>query len=157
MSLLQATAGMEEQKCLVVVGSVNADMVLEVDRLPADGETLGAKTLNTFPGGKASSQCIAHVHTCHSLKSAEAHLNVRILNWSQSGEGALSATFLTICLAGKTDLPSQALQKPHAHFDDMLSYPLQREWRLCREQIRPLLLQSCDIPHTCLARRALSC
>ena len=52
-------ADLQEPKCLVVVGSVNADMVLEVDRLPADGETLGAKTLNTFPGGKASKQCIA--------------------------------------------------------------------------------------------------
>lgn len=50
---------MQEPKCLVVVGSVNADMVLEVDRLPADGETLGAKALNTFPGGKASKQCTA--------------------------------------------------------------------------------------------------
>ena len=38
----------------MVVGSVNADLVLEVGRLPADGETLGAKSLNTFPGGKAS-------------------------------------------------------------------------------------------------------
>ena len=50
----QIRAEKQEPKPLVVVGSVNADMVLEVDRLPADGETLGAKTLNTFPGGKAS-------------------------------------------------------------------------------------------------------
>ena len=50
----QIRAQKQEPKPLVVVGSVNADMVLEVDRLPADGETLGAKTLNTFPGGKAS-------------------------------------------------------------------------------------------------------
>lgn len=52
--ILQVTAEKQELKPLVVVGSVNADLVLEVDRLPADGETLGAKTLNTFPGGKAS-------------------------------------------------------------------------------------------------------
>ena len=56
---MQAMTGTQEPKCLVVVGSVNADMVLEVERLPADGETLGAKTLNTFPGGKASKQCTA--------------------------------------------------------------------------------------------------
>lgn len=37
---------------LVVVGSVNADMVLQVDRLPQGGETLAAKSLQTYPGGK---------------------------------------------------------------------------------------------------------
>ena len=50
----QVSAEKHEAKPLVVVGSVNADLVLEIDRLPADGETLGAKSLNTFPGGKAS-------------------------------------------------------------------------------------------------------
>ena len=75
ISLLQASASMQEPKCLVVVGSVNADMVLEVDRLPADGETLGAKTLNTFPGGKASKQCTAQPRT----KLAEAHFMVGML------------------------------------------------------------------------------
>ena len=37
----------------MVVGSVNADLVLQVGRLPKEGETLGAHTLKTFPGGKA--------------------------------------------------------------------------------------------------------
>lgn len=37
---------------LVVVGSINADLVLPVDRLPAVGETLAASRLDTFPGGK---------------------------------------------------------------------------------------------------------
>ena len=75
MSLLQAMAGMQEPKCLVVVGSVNADMVLEVDRLPADGETLGAKTLNTFPGGKARKQCIAQPR-----KLAQSYVILRMLS-----------------------------------------------------------------------------
>ena len=42
----------EERKPLVVVGSINADLVLEVDRLPAPGETLAADSLKVFPGGK---------------------------------------------------------------------------------------------------------
>lgn len=37
---------------LVVVGSINADYVLSVDRLPLAGETLSASTLDIFPGGK---------------------------------------------------------------------------------------------------------
>jgi sugar/nucleoside kinase (ribokinase family) len=39
---------------LVVVGSINADLVLSVERLPAPGETIGAKDLEFFPGGKVT-------------------------------------------------------------------------------------------------------
>ena len=51
---MQANSQQElrDLKPLVVVGSINADLVLEVERLPKDGETLGASSLNTFPGGK---------------------------------------------------------------------------------------------------------
>ena len=41
-----------EKAPLVVVGSVNADMVLQVDRIPAEGETLAAVGMEVFPGGK---------------------------------------------------------------------------------------------------------
>lgn len=41
-----------QQKPLVVVGSVNADLVLHIDRLPQPGETLGASNMQFFPGGK---------------------------------------------------------------------------------------------------------
>eukprot|EP00803_Ostreobium_quekettii_P009810 evm.model.scf_788EXC.4 EVM.evm.TU.scf_788EXC.4 scf_788EXC:36542-42083(+) len=44
---------------LVVVGSVNADLVLQVDRVPAPGETIGAESLDTFPGGKVGSDANA--------------------------------------------------------------------------------------------------
>ena len=40
------------EQALVVVGSVNADLVLEVSRLPFAGETVSASTCATFAGGK---------------------------------------------------------------------------------------------------------
>lgn len=40
-------------KPLLVVGSINTDLVLRVDRLPAAGETISASSMETFPGGKA--------------------------------------------------------------------------------------------------------
>ena len=40
------------QRPLVVVGSVNADLVLQVSRLPDAGETMTADSLDYFPGGK---------------------------------------------------------------------------------------------------------
>lgn len=41
-----------QKKPLVVVGSVNADMMLQVDRFPKPGETLSAKSMSTSAGGK---------------------------------------------------------------------------------------------------------
>jgi ribokinase len=44
---------------IVVVGSVNMDLVANVPRLPAPGETLTGTTFHTFPGGKGANQAVA--------------------------------------------------------------------------------------------------
>lgn len=44
---------------LVVVGSVNADLVLPIERLPKPGETLAAASIETLPGGKGANQAAA--------------------------------------------------------------------------------------------------
>ncbi|MCW2902941.1 MAG: ribokinase [Streptosporangiaceae bacterium] len=44
---------------LVVVGSVNADLVIRVDRRPAPGETVIGSDLETYPGGKGGNQAVA--------------------------------------------------------------------------------------------------
>uniref|UniRef100_A0A803NXU4 Ribokinase n=1 Tax=Cannabis sativa TaxID=3483 RepID=A0A803NXU4_CANSA len=41
---------------LVVVGSANADIYVEIDRLPVEGETISAKTGQTLAGGKGANQ-----------------------------------------------------------------------------------------------------
>ncbi|EFJ30787.1 hypothetical protein SELMODRAFT_409434 [Selaginella moellendorffii] len=41
---------------LVVVGSANADMYVELDRMPKEGETLAARNGQTLPGGKGANQ-----------------------------------------------------------------------------------------------------
>ncbi|KAK1326052.1 hypothetical protein QJS10_CPA01g01620 [Acorus calamus] len=43
-------------KPLVVVGSANADIYVEVDRLPREGETVSARTGQTLAGGKGANQ-----------------------------------------------------------------------------------------------------
>lgn len=37
---------------IAVVGSINVDHVLQLDRLPAPGETVAANSLEQLPGGK---------------------------------------------------------------------------------------------------------
>ncbi|EFJ22856.1 hypothetical protein SELMODRAFT_232676 [Selaginella moellendorffii] len=41
---------------LVVVGSANADIYVELDRMPKEGETLAARNGQTLPGGKGANQ-----------------------------------------------------------------------------------------------------
>jgi ribokinase len=44
---------------IVVIGSVNVDIVASVSRLPAPGETVTGAELNRFPGGKGANQALA--------------------------------------------------------------------------------------------------
>jgi ribokinase len=44
---------------IVVVGSINMDLVMRIDRLPAPGETRPARSLATLPGGKGANQAVA--------------------------------------------------------------------------------------------------
>jgi len=44
---------------IVVVGSVNLDLVVRIDRLPEPGETVGGGTFSRVPGGKGANQAVA--------------------------------------------------------------------------------------------------
>ena len=44
---------------IVVVGSLNMDLVVEVPTIPLPGETVLGKNFSTFPGGKGANQAVA--------------------------------------------------------------------------------------------------
>lgn len=44
---------------IVVVGSINLDLVVGADRIPKVGETVAGKTFNTYFGGKGANQAVA--------------------------------------------------------------------------------------------------
>ena len=44
---------------VVVFGSINLDLVTRVARFPAAGETVGAESFATYPGGKGANQALA--------------------------------------------------------------------------------------------------
>jgi len=46
-------------KSIVVVGSLNLDLVAYISRMPAEGETLTGNDFATFPGGKGANQAVA--------------------------------------------------------------------------------------------------
>lgn len=47
------------KKPIVVVGSINLDLVVGAERIPRIGETVAGKTFNTFFGGKGANQAVA--------------------------------------------------------------------------------------------------
>src|SRR5216683_497878 len=44
---------------IVVLGSLNIDLVVTVPRLPQPGETVLGERLGSFPGGKGANQAVA--------------------------------------------------------------------------------------------------
>ena len=44
---------------VLVVGSINLDLVIRAERFPVPGETLGEGAFATFPGGKGANQAVA--------------------------------------------------------------------------------------------------
>ena len=49
----------EEKKGVVVVGSINMDLVAYTKRIPAEGETVIGSDFQTHPGGKGANQAVA--------------------------------------------------------------------------------------------------
>lgn len=50
---------MKERVRIAVVGSINRDMVISAERIPAKGETVYGKTITYNPGGKGANQAVA--------------------------------------------------------------------------------------------------
>jgi ribokinase len=48
-----------DRHSIAVVGSINQDLVVELPRMPAPGETLHGRRVSFFPGGKGANQAVA--------------------------------------------------------------------------------------------------
>jgi ribokinase len=80
---------------IVVIGSINLDLIATVERLPSPGETVSGEGFRTAPGGKGANQALA---------AARAGATVRMIG--AVGKDAFAADALACLKAGKVDLSS---------------------------------------------------
>jgi ribokinase len=78
---------------VIVFGSINLDLVTRVARFPAPGETVGAESFATYPGGKGANQALA---------AARAGAAVRL--YGAVGTDAFADAALALLAAGGVDL-----------------------------------------------------
>ena len=78
---------------IVVVGSLNMDLVVEVPTIPLPGETVLGKNFATFPGGKGANQAVA-----------AARLGARVSLIGRVGNDAFGAQLLASAKADGIDV-----------------------------------------------------
>jgi ribokinase len=78
---------------VIVFGSINLDLVTRVARFPAPGETIGAESFATYPGGKGANQALA---------AARAGAAVRM--YGAVGTDTFADAALALLAAGGVDL-----------------------------------------------------
>jgi len=78
---------------IIVVGSINLDLIANVDRLPEPGETVRGSGFVTAPGGKGANQALA---------AARAGAQVRMVG--AVGKDSFAADALALLKAGNVDL-----------------------------------------------------
>ena len=86
---------------IVVVGSINLDLIANVERLPGPGETVPGGGFRTAPGGKGANQALA---------AARAGAQVRMIG--SVGKDAFAAEALSCLRQGKVDL--SCVREAHA-------------------------------------------
>src|ERR1700761_1929013 len=101
---------------IVVIGSLNMDFVLAVDRLPLPGETILARNFSVIPGGKGANQAYA------AAKLAGSGTLVRMLGrvGTDSFGTALKANLAAVGVdvAPVLETPSQSTGVACIHVDD---------------------------------------
>ncbi|MEO5758546.1 MAG: ribokinase [Mesorhizobium sp.] len=82
---------------IIVVGSINLDLIANVDRLPSPGETVRGSAFVTAPGGKGANQALA---------AARAGAAVRMVG--AVGKDSFAAEALSLLRDGRVDLSGVA-------------------------------------------------
>ncbi len=75
---------------LVVLGSVNADHVLQVPSFPRPGETLHGRNYQVIPGGKGANQAVAAARLNADIGFIAAWVMTRLVSISVKALSAMA-------------------------------------------------------------------
>ena len=65
---LHAEAKVDARKPIVVVGSINIDLVANTEQIPVEGETIAGNDYQIHPGGKGANQAVAAARLGYPVK-----------------------------------------------------------------------------------------
>ncbi|KAJ1688351.1 hypothetical protein LUZ63_019741 [Rhynchospora breviuscula] len=102
-------------KPIVIVGSANADIYVEIDRLPLEGETISARSGRTLPGGKGANQAF-----CSGRLSLSDHATYLVGRVGSDAHGRLLEDSLGEGNAVRLDRLTRADSVPTGHAVVML-------------------------------------
>ena len=93
---------------ILVVGSVNADIVVQVDRMPAAGETTLASDpqARVIPGGKGANQAVAAARLASPSQPVQFVCQLGNDGHAAMLEAALVGDGVDLSGAGRVDSPS---------------------------------------------------
>jgi ribokinase len=86
---------------ITVIGSINLDLIADVERLPAPGETVPGSVFRTAPGGKGANQALA---------AKRAGGQTRIIG--AVGKDAFAGEALSLLVEGRVDV--SGVREAHA-------------------------------------------
>src|ERR1700722_10407435 len=101
---------------IVVIGSLNMDFVIAVDRLPLPGETILGRNFRTIPGGKGANQA----HAAAKLAGSGTRVRMMGLVGMDSFGNTLKANLTDVGVDVRTvvDTVSEATGVAFIHVDD---------------------------------------
>ena len=102
-----APAAVQPPAAILVVGSLNLDVIIQVDRLPTSGETITARSpaAATAVGGKGANQAVAAARLAAGTGRPVRFVG-RFGNDAAALEAALAAEGVDVTGCGRADLPS---------------------------------------------------
>ena len=149
---------------VVVLGSLNTDLIVRTHRFPRAGETVHGTNIREAPGGKSANQAVAAArlgahtaligalgvdHHAHLLMTSLEQAGVDISQVRQHPATPTGTAIVTVDDTGENTIivspGANALLHPEAIADSFAAFPQARYLCLCLESPLPTVIRAADL------------